>query len=293
MRKWFVSLALLLVLISHLARAQSETIVVSDIDDTIRKTQIQSRGAFFSHLMNLMTHQAFAGMPTLYGFLAGNGARFHYVSGAPELIRWFPQNFLLGTSFPVGPLTLRPSLGSATLDFKVAAIENLMRQHPQARFVLIGDNGEFDVEAYNRLRQNPEFAGRAVQTYIHRLYASGPAAALKEGQRPYLTSAELALDFLKEGLITSSQAEIVLRQVEAALLSTSSSLRRRALPEFAVFTSKELIEFYERRHEQTTPELRELVVRIAKIKAQFLSPGDGLREVFFQDQKRVCRQMLY
>ncbi|MBX2995729.1 MAG: DUF2183 domain-containing protein [Bdellovibrionaceae bacterium] len=293
MRKWIFSVALLILLIARLAGAAPETIVVSDIDDTIRKTQIQSRGAFFSHLINLMTHQAFTGMPTLYSFLAGNGATFHYVSGAPEMIRWFPQKFLLGTSFPAGPLSLRPSLSAVTLDFKVATIEKLLREKPEARFVLIGDNGEYDVEVYERLKQNPEFAGRVMHTYIHKLYRSGPAADLRSGQQAYITSAELALDLLKEQLITAAQAEVVLRQVEASLASTSAGIRRRALPEFAAFTSKELIEFYDRRHEQTTPELRELVVKIAKLKNGFLAPGDGIRDVFFHDQRRLCRQVHY
>ncbi|MFN7728125.1 MAG: phosphatase domain-containing protein [Bdellovibrio sp.] len=292
MRKWTGALAILLLLTTPLAFALPETVIISDIDDTIRKTQVHHTGAVSAHISNVLNPKAFIGMPALYSLLAANGVQFHYISGAPEIISAIPMKFLAATGFPVGPVTLRPSIGETTLDFKVAAIEASMRSRPNADFIFIGDNGEADTKAYARVSQDPEFRDRVKLVFIHKLYDLQTGVALLPGQLSYMTAAELALDFVRAGLLGEQQAEMVLRQVEQGLGHKSKAIRTLVIPEFASYTSQEVIAFHNRRYEQTNPTLRQLVIAISLLKNEFLQPGDGIRDVYFTTRERLCRRVM-
>jgi hypothetical protein len=292
MTKWTCSLAVLLIFTARLAFALPETVIISDIDDTIRKTQVHHEGAFSAYVSNIMTPKAFIGMPSLYSLLAANGVQFHYISGAPEMISRIPMKFLAATGFPVGPVTLRPSVRTHTLDFKVAAIEDSMRSRPNAEFIFIGDNGEADTKAYAQVAQKPEFRDRVKLVFIHKLYDLQKGTPLLPGQLPYMTAAELALEFVRAGLLGEQQAEMVLRQVERGLNHKSEAIRTLVIPEFACYTSEDVIAFHNRRHEQTNPILRQLVIAISLLKSKFLKPGDGIRDVYFTERERLCRRVM-
>ena len=99
--------------------------IISDVDDTIKHSNVPNRRDLFQNTF-ARTFVPIAGMPELYRDCAAAGAA----------------------------KKLRPSPQKA---HKSAAIEPILDDFPQRRFVLIGDSGEQDAEIYSAfLRQRPQ-----------------------------------------------------------------------------------------------------------------------------------------
>jgi hypothetical protein len=139
--------------------------IVSDIDDTIKITEVRDRTAMLRNTF-LREFRAAPGMAELYRRAAGKGAAFHYVSGGPWQL--FPplEDFRREAKFPPGTFHMKRFRLSdpkalARLsehgDAKRSAIGDLLKAFPRRRFVLIGDSGEQDPEIYGPLaRENPK-----------------------------------------------------------------------------------------------------------------------------------------
>jgi len=172
----------------------SNIMVVSDIDDTIKWSHILGREVLRDGLDYSL---AFKGMPELYTFLANAGAKVVYVSGAPDILidnlqrNFIPQKVVSTNRFPDGAIFLH-QLGESTEDFKVATITKIMKDNPAADFVLIGDNGQKDVETYARIKQDAEIGSRVQQIFIHKIYNGGSSLEPMADQHPFVTAAELA-----------------------------------------------------------------------------------------------------
>ena len=194
------------------------TIVVTDIDDTIRHThvrpedeRISSRAKQIWKLASglFKSNNAFIGMPSLYNALAAGGAEIHYVSGAPQILSFIPEKFLEGAGFPQGELWLRPTVRVSTQDYKLSRIAEIIESDPQARIVLIGDNGEADAETYRKLQADPRFASRIQGVFIHKLYGEQTGQTgqpLAFGQKGFLTSADLAVELNRVGVLSNEAA---------------------------------------------------------------------------------------
>jgi hypothetical protein len=139
--------------------------VVSDIDDTIKHTQVRQRREM---LLNTFAREfvAVPGMAAWYQRMAQaeSGVAFHYLSGSPLQLLPPLGEFLRRKGFPDGSLHLRafsfnPSAlldEDATSRHKHAEITQLLADHPRRRFVLVGDSGERDPEVYGALaREQP------------------------------------------------------------------------------------------------------------------------------------------
>jgi phosphatidate phosphatase APP1 len=133
--------------------------VISDIDDTIKLTQVTQKRAM---LANTFVHpfQAIEGMAEVYRQWETQGAFFHYVSSSPWQIYGALDDFFVSHQFPSGSMHLRWfRLRDEILRKwqllrrrgKYAIIANLMRRYPQRQFILLGDSGESDPEIYARI----------------------------------------------------------------------------------------------------------------------------------------------
>jgi phosphatidate phosphatase APP1 len=155
--------------------------VVSDIDDTIKVTEVP--GDKDNMLKNTFCRpfMALTDMVERYGGL--RDATFHYVSGGPwqlydplsEFIaragfpvgtfhlNYFPKNFLAADTRSLLIDSICGSL-SRTYDHKVEQITRLMERFPEREFILVGDSGELDVEVYRRIRDL--FGARVREVWI-------------------------------------------------------------------------------------------------------------------------------
>ena len=139
--------------------------VISDIDDTIKVTQIRDRHAVLRNTF-LRPFEPVPEMAAFYQNLArSNQATFHYVSASPWQLYAPLSEFIRTNGFPSGSFALKEfrwknktffSLFADPEKYKLAIIEPLLKRFPNRRFVLIGDSGERDPEIYAALaRQYP------------------------------------------------------------------------------------------------------------------------------------------
>jgi hypothetical protein len=157
--------------------------VVSDIDDTIKHTQVHDKREM---LLNTFARK-FAAVPGMANWMrrcamADSSARLHYVSGGP--IQLYPAiaQFLREQAFPRGTVHLRTvdlaqeifAAGVGARAHKLAAIGQLMSDFPQRRFVLVGDSGEQDPEIYGDLAR--EHRGRIVAVLVRNVTSEGADA---------------------------------------------------------------------------------------------------------------------
>ncbi|CCD25577.1 phosphatidate phosphatase APP1 NDAI_0F02590 [Naumovozyma dairenensis CBS 421] len=131
--------------------------LISDIDDTIKHTGITGdrRSMFRNVFIHDIKSWLIDGMPLWYNTLRDiKNADFFYVSNSP--LQMFPilQEFITG-NYPDGPLFLKQysgnflaSLMTSSANRKLQPITNILNDFPKKKFILVGDSGEMDFEAY-------------------------------------------------------------------------------------------------------------------------------------------------
>lgn len=158
--------------VAYLVPAQGVSIV-TDIDDTIRITEVRSRKAMLRNTF-LRPFRPVPGMADLYaGWLRRYGVAFHYVSAMPYQLHADLAEFQRIHGFPAGSFHFKPvrlkdrtvfSLLDPGDEFKRARIEPLLRRFPRRTFICVGDSGEKDPEAYGQLAR--DFPGRIRRIFI-------------------------------------------------------------------------------------------------------------------------------
>jgi hypothetical protein len=144
--------------------------VISDIDDTIKATQVRDRKLLLRRTF-LEPFQPVPGMAEVYRAWAEKaGAQFCYVSASPWQLFLPLSEFVKANGFPSGAFYLKKfrwkdqsflSLLESPERYKPAVIEPLLKQFPRRRFVLVGDAGERDPEIYAGLaRRYPQQVAR-------------------------------------------------------------------------------------------------------------------------------------
>ncbi len=135
--------------------------VISDIDDTIKISQVTERKRLIENTFYL-DFKAVPGMANFYQNLANQGASFHFVSSSPWQLYPDLAQFSQAAGFPPASFHLKDFRfkdrtffnlfkdGTAT---KPQVITRIIEQYPQRQFILVGDNGEQDPEVYSQIQQ--------------------------------------------------------------------------------------------------------------------------------------------
>lgn len=155
--------------------------IISDIDDTVIESAVTRplQLARLVLLANAQTRAVFPGVAALYKALqSGPDGKdqnpIFYVSGSP----WNLYDLLVDVfelhGVPAGPLLLRslerevvlPALQgqSSLVSHKIASIVHILATYPERPFVLLGDSGQRDPEAYQQIAR--DFPGRIAAVYI-------------------------------------------------------------------------------------------------------------------------------
>lgn len=147
--------------------------VISDIDDTIKLTEVRDRHAMLRNTF-LREFRPAPGMAEFYQTLArSDHATFHYVSASPWQLYEPLSAFVRSNGFPAGTFEFKEfrwkdrsffSLLASPEKFKPAVIEPLLKQFPKRQFILVGDSGERDPEIYGALAR--KFPARVTHIYI-------------------------------------------------------------------------------------------------------------------------------
>mmetsp|Transcript_25934 Transcript_25934/g.48696 ORF Transcript_25934/g.48696 Transcript_25934/m.48696 type:complete len:685 (-) Transcript_25934:166-2220(-) len=130
--------------------------VISDIDDTVKVTEVFYGIKAVLQNTFLKSFDAVPGMAKMYQGWAKHGASFHYVSKSPPELHGPLSDFLTRKGFPVSSIHLCPLLGRDRANFKMRQVTSLLSQFPKRKFILVGDSGERDPEVYAEiLRRHP------------------------------------------------------------------------------------------------------------------------------------------
>ncbi|KAE8151758.1 hypothetical protein BDV25DRAFT_152261 [Aspergillus avenaceus] len=146
--------------------------LISDIDDTVKHSAIASgakeifRNTFVRELDELIVD----GVSSWYSKLAQMGVQIHYVSNSPWQLYPLLERYFKLAGLPPGSFHLKQYSGmlqgifEPTAERKKGNLEQLLRDFPSRRFILVGDSGEADLEVYTDIAlANP---GRILGIFI-------------------------------------------------------------------------------------------------------------------------------
>lgn len=157
--------------------------VISDIDDTIKVSEVRDREAL---LLNTFVRpfKPVEGMAAAYrAWMTNDGAQFHYVSASPVQLYVPLSDFVRTNGFPGGTFHLKDfrwrdesffNLFQSPEGYKLGAIEPVFQRLPKRRFVLVGDSGEKDPEIYGALAR--KFPQQVLRVLIRDVTAEGASS---------------------------------------------------------------------------------------------------------------------
>jgi hypothetical protein len=157
--------------------------VISDIDDTIKITEVADRRRMLRNTF-LREFVSVPEMAELYRhWHDARRAAIHYVSASPWHLYPFLSDFLTAQQFPAGTFHLRdfrlmphnlPALLRSSRKVKSRHAHALLARYPQRRFILVGDSGESDPALYASLAR--KFPRQIDNIFIRNVTNESPAS---------------------------------------------------------------------------------------------------------------------
>lgn len=198
-RRW--GLLILAVLAS--STVQAKTILISDIDDTLKMSHVNSSVDRLEEAMKVSN--PFYLMPELLQAISAE--KIFYVSNAPQSIMGNAhRRFLAHNKFPAGEVHLRPSVWSPK--DKKPVLRKIIDAEAPSKVILFGDNAEQDPEFYQDIEK--EYPGIQFVTFIRWAYDPEVASKFGENQIPFVAAGEVALQLNQMNLFKD---ELVLNLV--------------------------------------------------------------------------------
>jgi hypothetical protein len=203
---------------SH-AADKAKYLLVSDIDDTIKITNVLDKDEALKN--GLFGHRVFLGMSELYQELA-HSSGFVYMSGSPPFLEHSLQDMLIKEHhFPDGRFELRDWITEDIYKFKTAGFAELAKTC-DLPFIALGDDTERDFDVLSEFRKM-HGEQKLVGAYIHRV----TGRQIPSNVTPYHVAYEVALAELEAGRLTADQA----LRVGNAMLKANKP--EEAIPSFA------------------------------------------------------------
>ncbi|KAK7208099.1 hypothetical protein BZA70DRAFT_34673 [Myxozyma melibiosi] len=146
--------------------------VISDVDDTIKHTGITGakKGIFRNVFVKDYSELEIKGVASWYQRLSDMGCPIHYVSNSPWQLFPSISKFLRRAGLPGGSMHLKHYNGflygllEPAVERKRFNLESILADFPHRKFILVGDSGEMDLEAYVNLACN--FPDQVLAIYI-------------------------------------------------------------------------------------------------------------------------------
>lgn len=146
--------------------------VISDVDDTVRHSGVtkSKRELLQNVLAKHFDECRVDGVAEWYNAMHEAGASFHYVSNSPWQLYHVVEGFLRHHNFPQGTIHLKKyasifdSITEPVLGRKRATLDNIFQDFPDRKFILIGDSGEADLEAYAEVAE--KYPDQVLAVYI-------------------------------------------------------------------------------------------------------------------------------
>lgn len=197
----------------------AKTLIVSDIDDTIKASHVRSKLDSASN--GLVTTIPFKGMSDTYSIvLESVDAEIIYVTNAPEIVMETSHtNFIKNNKFPKGKIYLRK--GNADHHKLNSIRSHLKNDSTIDRLIMIGDNGERDIKFYNEIAQEYKDKLMTINTYIRIVYSEPyKVLPLAENQKGFVSPLELLADLTVNSFVDTNNyyplAEKLSKEIVAA-----------------------------------------------------------------------------
>lgn len=148
-----------------------KTVIVSDIDDTIKDSRIAESTSIRNIVSGLFRgnyyrYEPIVGMAEFYQELQSRGCLIIYVTSTPFALAPFLLKFLKTANFPDGPVFLR-WLGHGRVRHKWKTLHRILSNLNGQRCVMIGDSGEQDLPIYRRLSEHSSY-GKKIESVMIR-----------------------------------------------------------------------------------------------------------------------------
>lgn len=194
----------------------AQTLLVSDVDDTIKLAHVMSYrdSAYYA----FDDKSRFMGMSELYQALvkANPDLQVVYLSRAPTwLMSKRHQRFLKNGLFPPGRYIGRSKLSSDV--HKLESLRQVINEVRPRKVVLIGDNGEKDAEVYQQVANEYRSQGIEFVQFIRVVYTrslwSPLGEILQSAQVGFVTPFEVALELERARLLTVPLVEDLFKNI--------------------------------------------------------------------------------
>lgn len=230
----------------------ANVLLISDIDDTIKRTNV------LGYLTGgVRTTNPFIGLPELYNaflcnkepslkkkeFCISKKGVVHspkrwvtYVTSASGRLQMFGREFIARSNFPMGTVKGKNSADDS-YQFKATEISSLISSLMEYEIVLVGDNGQKDVMVYDHIKKKYPF--KPLSAFIHEIYDTSHedkakrGVSLMPGQIPYLTASDLALEFFSRGWITEVELQEISKKVYKFASSSDDDIYEQVIPSWS------------------------------------------------------------
>jgi phosphatidate phosphatase APP1 len=205
-RVWIPGVVSLFLALGASAWAGPRVQLVSDIDDTIKITNVQDKSEAARN--GLSSKKAFAGMAALYRAWRESAAvetqEPVYLSSSPTFLRDRLRDFLSENGFPAGVLQLRSwvSDGLTGPQYKHREMKRLGERLDSRGWLLVGDDTQDDPAVYERFAREQAPKHDVLATYIRDVRVLAPLA----GQMTFRTAFDVAALEWMAGRLTEAAA---------------------------------------------------------------------------------------
>lgn len=216
--------------------------LISDIDDTVKHSAIGSgareifRNAFIRDLGALTVK----GVREWYNKMHDMDVKLHYVSNSPWQMYPLLVSYFTRAGLPPGSIHLKQYSGmlqgifEPVAERKKGTLDRIVTDFPERRFILVGDNGEADLELYAETAR--AYPGRILGIFIRDVITSpkqgffDPSVSIKDKDRQSSSQRWDAMGNVGDGgqgAVTTSQ-----RQRPALPPRPSTEMPPTQVPEF-------------------------------------------------------------
>jgi phosphatidate phosphatase APP1 len=209
----------------------SNVLVVSDIDDTIRQTNVLNLARAATTIINKAPE--FSYLRDIFNQLRFHYSKqnvdFYYLSASPKCMLDY-HTWVLERNFPAGPVIQRPCnttwlIPDYSAKYKFNTIASIIRkkiaESSLTKIILFGDNAEHDPVVYQKIKN--EFPEYSVEIFIRDIRVEATAVdselAVKklDGVQYFLTEFDL-LKFSKFYFLSQKQIEEIKSAYKTAKL---------------------------------------------------------------------------
>ncbi len=237
----------------------AKTIMISDIDDTIKIANVPSLVQSARYAMD--DESRFTGMSALYNLITQEAPQFagtYYLSNAPT---WLMQathlDFLENGKFPAGAYLGRTDDEASS--HKLKRMREILSREKPDRVILFGDNGENDPLFYSMIQA--EFSSQGIEfiTFI-RLITQAP---IQPKQIAFVTPVEVALTLREKKTLTNRATDWLVENVLPTLV-TQRTLVDVGVVSFPGYVQCSEFKWNWDKYLQEYPTLQQLKNRITK-----------------------------